>query len=116
MKTPLTMVPALLPPVVETEYSTASPTVKVSGLVTVRVGAALLSKETVSSRITSPPSTATSWMVTLKVPDSLKVTRNLLVASESGNPAAGPKELPVRSRQVLSAVSKYSSFSTLVAS
>ena len=32
------MVPASSPPVVETEYSTASPTVKVSGLVTVRVG------------------------------------------------------------------------------
>ena len=30
-------------------YSTASPTVKVSGLVTVRVGATLLLKETVSS-------------------------------------------------------------------
>ena len=112
----MTMVPALLPPVVETEYSTASPTVKVSGLVTVRVGATLLLKETVSSRITSPPSTATILMLTSNSPASLKVTRNLLVASESGNPVAGPKELPVRSRQVWSAVSKYSSFSTLVAS
>ena len=110
------MVPALLPPVVETEYSAASPTVKVSGLVTVRVGAALLTKETVSSRITAPPSTATIWMLTSNSPASLKVTRNLLVASIKGNPAAGPKESPVSSYHLPSWVSRYSSFSTLVAS